>query len=173
MNHDGLTDEGDTIIWSFDVTNIGRVTINGVTVTDTKAGPVTCLAAVLAPGASTTCTSTQSYAITAADAKAGAVHNVATASGACACKASVKAVKAAAVVATKKTKPPVKPHHPVPPRRPAAAHQDPIVPGLPFTGAMGVTWAVRGGVAALLAGLFLLVVARRRRDEDEDDVPVM
>jgi hypothetical protein len=45
-----------------------------------------------------------------------------------------------------------------------------IVPGLPFTGARGVAWAIRGGLLALVAGAFLLVVARRR-DEDDDDEP--
>src|SRR6185437_15141623 len=105
VNHDGLTDQGDTILWSFDVTNTGRVTLTGVTVSDTRAGPVTCQATTLAPGASTTCTSTAPYLITAADAAAGAVHNVATASGDCGCKAQVKAVRAAAVVATKKATP--------------------------------------------------------------------
>ena len=38
---------------------------------------------------------------------------------------------------------------------------------LPFTGAMGVVWAIRGGIAALLAGAFLLLIARRRRDDDD------
>ena len=51
---------------------------------------------------------------------------------------------------------------------PPAARADPVVPGLPFTGAMGVVWAVRAGLVALGAGFFLIIVARRRRDEDED-----
>ena len=187
VNHDGLTDAGDTIIWSFDVTNIGRVTINGVSVSDARAGPVTCAATALLPGAATTCMSSQPYVITTADAKAGAVHNVATATGDCGCKASVKAVKAAAVVATKKTVAPATSSHPTTPSHPTkptapghpstagdpadptAARDAPVVPGLPFTGAMGVVWAVRAGLAALGAGFFLIVVARRRRDEDEDE----
>ncbi len=170
VNHDGLTDAGDTILWSFDLTNTGRVTLNTLDVTDTRAGPVTCAVTTLAVGASTTCTSTTPYVITAADATAGAVHNVATATGQCGCRAAVKAVKAAAVVATKQTGThhPTDPgrHHPTdPPSDPAA----PIVPGLPFTGAMGVAWAIRGGLMALAVGAFLIIVGRRRDDEDEED----
>jgi hypothetical protein len=141
-------------------------------VTDTRAGAVSCLASTLAPGATTTCTSTTPYVVTSADAKAGAVHNVATATAACGCKAEVKAVKAAAVVATKRkapSRPPVKPSRPSKPSDPAS----PIVPGLPFTGAMGITWAIRGGLMALGVGAFLLIAARRRRDEDEDDAIVV
>jgi uncharacterized repeat protein (TIGR01451 family) len=169
VNHDGITDAGDTILWTFDVTNTGRVTLSTVNVTDTKAGAVTCLKSTLAVGESTTCAATASYTVTTVDANAGAVHNVATATGFCACRAAVKAVKAAAVVATKKPAPkdPVDPPTPSHPGR----HwpQGPvIVPGLPFTGAIGVTWAARGGLMALIVGAFLLVVTRRR-DEDDDD----
>jgi hypothetical protein len=175
LNHDGLTDAGDTIVWTFDVTNTGRVTLNTLDVTDTRAGPVTCAATVLAIGASTTCVSTTPYAITAADATAGAVHNVATATGQCGCRAAVKAVKAAAVVATKDTSThhPTDPghhHHPTdPPSDPAS----PIVPGLPFTGAMGVAWAIRGGLMALAVGAFLIIVGRRRDDEDDEPAAVV
>jgi uncharacterized repeat protein (TIGR01451 family) len=178
VNHDGLTDAGDTILWTFDVTNTGRVTLNTLDVTDTRAGPVTCAVTVLAIGASTTCTSTTPYVITAADATAGAVHNVATATGQCGCRAAVKAVKAAAVVATKDTSThhPTDPghhrHHPAdPPSDPPSDPASPIVPGLPFTGAMGVAWAIRGGLMALAVGAFLIIVGRRR-DDDEEGVVV-
>ncbi|MDP9220961.1 MAG: hypothetical protein M3P23_10545, partial [Actinomycetota bacterium] len=171
VNHDGITDARDTILWSFDVTNTGRVTLDAVTVTDTIAGPVTCLVTTLAVGDSTVCTSTHHYVITDADAAAGAVHNVATAVGQCACRAAVKAVKAAAVVATQKhaTPPQTHPSHPSDPADPPhrADPADPIVPGLPFTGAMGIAWAIRGGLMALAVGAFLLVVTRRRKDEGE------
>ena len=84
------------------MTNTGSITLQRVTVTDTRAGQVTCGTTTLVPGDSTRCTSTKAYVISTADAKAGAVHNVATATASCGCKAEVKAVKAAAVVATKR-----------------------------------------------------------------------
>jgi hypothetical protein len=145
------------------------VTLSTVAVTDTKAGSVTCLKSTLAVGESTTCVALASYTVTSADASAGSVHNVATATGFCACRAAVKAVKAAAVVATKKQAP-TDPSDPPQPSHPG--HHWPespvIVPGLPFTGAMGVAWAIRGGLMALVVGAFLLIVTRRR-DEDDDD----
>jgi hypothetical protein len=148
-NENGLVDVGDTIQWSFVVTNIGLVTVTDVTVTDTKAGPVTCADTMLAPGQSTTCTADTPYSITAADQQAGVVHNVATVIGDCGCNATVLAVHAAAIVPT----------HQVP--APAT-----VVPGLPFTGAMGVVWAVRGGLALMLVGAFLVLATRRRRQNE-------
>ncbi|MGL5808566.1 MAG: DUF7507 domain-containing protein, partial [Nocardioides sp.] len=70
---------GSTIAYTFLVTNTGNVTLNPVSVSDPKVGPVTCPVALLAPAASTTCTAT--YALTQADVDAGEVVNVATASG--------------------------------------------------------------------------------------------
>jgi uncharacterized repeat protein (TIGR01451 family) len=71
---------GAQISYSYVVTNIGNVTLGGpFTVADNKA-TVTCPAtAALSPGASITCTAT--YTITQADLDAGAVTNIATASG--------------------------------------------------------------------------------------------
>ena len=79
VNHDGLVDAGDTIPYSFNVTNTGQLTLSAIAVADAKVGPVTCPLPTLAPGASETCTAT--YTITAADVTAGAVVNMATASG--------------------------------------------------------------------------------------------
>ncbi len=70
---------GSTIAYSFVVTNTGNVTLAGVAVADAKVGTVTCPAATLAPGATTTCTAT--YTLTQADVDAGHVDNSATASG--------------------------------------------------------------------------------------------
>ncbi|MFN8191651.1 MAG: hypothetical protein U0R78_14645 [Nocardioidaceae bacterium] len=72
-------DAGDTILYSFVITNTGNVTLTSVGVTDAKVGPVTCPVTTLAPGASTTCT--KSYTLTQADVDAGVVNNTATASG--------------------------------------------------------------------------------------------
>ncbi|MEZ5191697.1 MAG: GEVED domain-containing protein [Nocardioides sp.] len=72
-------DAGDTINYSFVVTNTGQTTLTSVGVTDPKVGTVSCPATTLAPGASTTCTAT--YTITQADVNAGQVVNTATATG--------------------------------------------------------------------------------------------
>jgi uncharacterized repeat protein (TIGR01451 family) len=73
------TDAGDTIAYSFLVSNKGNVTLTSVGVTDLKVGTVSCPFALLDPGASTTCTAT--YALTLADVNAGQVTNTAEASG--------------------------------------------------------------------------------------------
>ena len=73
------TDAGDTIEYTFLVTNTGNVTLDPVTVDDPKVGTVLCPVTTLAPGASTTCTAT--YALTQADVDAGVVDNNATAYG--------------------------------------------------------------------------------------------
>ncbi len=78
-NGDGVIDAGDTIDYSFVVTNTGPVTLTGVGVDDPLVGPVDCPVTTLAVGASTTCTA--SYTITRAVAASGAVVNVATAVG--------------------------------------------------------------------------------------------
>ncbi len=70
---------GDTIDYTFLVTNEGNVTLDPISVSDPKVGAVACPVTVLAPGASTTCTAT--YSLTQADVDAGEVVNVATASG--------------------------------------------------------------------------------------------
>ncbi len=70
---------GDTIDYTFVVTNTGNVTLDSVSVDDPKVGTVTCPVSVLAPGASTTCSAT--YTLTQADVDAGEVVNVATATG--------------------------------------------------------------------------------------------
>ncbi|MEU8386255.1 hypothetical protein AB0C32_44865, partial [Streptosporangium sp. NPDC048865] len=76
---------GQTVTYSYLVTNTGNATLTGVDVTDTAfsgtgAPPaVTCPVTALAPQASTTCTGT--YTVTQADIDAGSVVNTATASG--------------------------------------------------------------------------------------------
>ncbi|SDO68249.1 conserved repeat domain-containing protein [Nakamurella panacisegetis] len=81
VNGDGLTDAGDTIAYTFTVTNTGDVAMSNIAVADAKAGAVTCPTGPLAVGASTTCTADNVYTVTAADVTAGAVDNSATASG--------------------------------------------------------------------------------------------
>ncbi|MFS3129656.1 CshA/CshB family fibrillar adhesin-related protein [Nocardioides sp. Bht2] len=84
VNGSGLTDVGDTIAYSFTVTNTGTVRLSGVAVQDpvlTDAGAtITCVRTDLAPGESTECTPSQDHVVTADDVAAGQVVNVATSS---------------------------------------------------------------------------------------------
>jgi uncharacterized repeat protein (TIGR01451 family) len=70
---------GEVITYTYTVINTGNVTLTGVTVTDSRVGPVSCPLDVLGPGASMTCTGT--HTITAADVAAGHVTDTATATG--------------------------------------------------------------------------------------------
>jgi hypothetical protein len=76
---DGVTGAGDTITYSFVVSNTGDLVLDPIAVSDTKIASVSCLATSLAVGASTTCSG--DYIITPADVSAGGVENVATATG--------------------------------------------------------------------------------------------
>jgi uncharacterized repeat protein (TIGR01451 family) len=81
VNGNGLTDTGDTIQYTFDVTNTGTVPLTDVTVNDAKVGDVVCPQTSLAAGASETCAAAAVYTITAADVANGSVDNTATATG--------------------------------------------------------------------------------------------
>jgi uncharacterized repeat protein (TIGR01451 family) len=70
---------GDTIDYTFLVTNTGNVTLTGIVVDDPKVGTVDCPVTTLAPTESTTCTAT--YTLTQADVDSGHVANTATATG--------------------------------------------------------------------------------------------
>ncbi|MFC5185842.1 DUF7507 domain-containing protein [Actinomadura harenae] len=76
-----FTEAGETITYSYHVTNTGNVALSDVGVTDDLAGlsAVTCTATTLAPGASTNCTAT--YVTTQQDVDAGSIHNTATSHG--------------------------------------------------------------------------------------------
>ncbi len=70
---------GQTIPYSYLVTNTGTTTLTGVGVSDDLVPTVSCPSGTLAPGASETCTGT--YTVTQGDVDAGSVTDVATASG--------------------------------------------------------------------------------------------
>ena len=70
---------GQSITYSFAITNTGNVTITGVAVADAQLSAVTCGATTLAPGAATTCTGTHS--VTQADLDNGSVVNTAAVTG--------------------------------------------------------------------------------------------
>ncbi len=78
VNSSGTTDAGDTIAYTFVVTNTGNVPLTAVTITDPMLGGLTCPTGALAPGASVTCTAAP-HVITRDDADAGSVDNTATA----------------------------------------------------------------------------------------------
>ncbi|MEA1908894.1 MAG: hypothetical protein U9N43_07695, partial [Euryarchaeota archaeon] len=72
---------GDTLTYTFSVTNDGNVNLDPVSVTDpmTGLGALSCDATSLAPGESMTCTAI--YMVTQADVDAGSIYNMATATG--------------------------------------------------------------------------------------------
>ena len=82
-NGNGLAEVGETIVYTFAVTNTGNVTVTGVTIADPLPGLVLAGGPIasLAPGAVDATTITGVYTLTQADLNAGQVVNQATASG--------------------------------------------------------------------------------------------
>jgi len=80
VNGSRIVDSGDTIAYSFIVTNDGEVPVHGIVIEDPKVGDVTCEAVTLAPGDATTCTAPP-YVVTEADVAAGTVENTASVTG--------------------------------------------------------------------------------------------
>ena len=82
-NNDGAAQVGETIAYTFEVTNTGNVTLSTVSVTDPMVASIMCPSSnpipLLAPGASEICTG--SYSVTQADVNAGVKENMATATG--------------------------------------------------------------------------------------------
>ncbi|HLX18828.1 MAG TPA: hypothetical protein VKR23_01640 [Gaiellaceae bacterium] len=74
-----VTAIGQVVPYSYLVTNTGTSTVTGISLADTNVdAPPTCPQATLSPGASMTCTA--SHTVTAAEAGAGSVNNIGTAS---------------------------------------------------------------------------------------------
>ncbi|MEU9337121.1 hypothetical protein AB0D49_28810 [Streptomyces sp. NPDC048290] len=94
---------GDTVTYTYTVTNAGGTTATGVHIEDDRVTGVTCESVTLAPGASTTCTGT--YTVTEADARAGRVTNTAVA------LAAEDALRSDPARATIRTKCPPSHHH--------------------------------------------------------------
>ncbi len=75
-NESGIQDAGDTITYTFMVTNTGAIPLTAIAVTDTKVGPITgSPIANLAVGASNTAPLTAKYTITRDDVRRGFVEN--------------------------------------------------------------------------------------------------
>jgi hypothetical protein len=78
-NEDGAANQGERITYSFAVTNTGNVTMRDVEVKDDKVSGIERVG-TLAPGQSVT-VSADPYVVSAADARAGSIVNVATVLG--------------------------------------------------------------------------------------------
>src|SRR5206468_4682057 len=80
-NVSSSTKAGDTITYSYLVTNTGNTTISSLAVTDPHAGlsSIVCPLTTLAPGASTTCTAT--YHVLQSDVNTGSLTNTGTVNG--------------------------------------------------------------------------------------------
>ena len=72
-------DLGNTIAWSYVVTNTGNVPLTDVVVNDPEGGTITCVPSELAVGESATCTGTATHTVTPVDLANGAISNGATA----------------------------------------------------------------------------------------------
>ncbi|MFF4666148.1 hypothetical protein [Streptomyces sp. NPDC001282] len=70
---------GDTVTYTYTVTNTGNARLTNIAISDDLVPNVTCRATELVPGATTTCTGR--YTVTEADAARGQVVNVAAAQG--------------------------------------------------------------------------------------------
>jgi uncharacterized repeat protein (TIGR01451 family) len=80
----GAAKVGDSIQYSYQVTNNGNVDLTSISVHDASIGAVNCpvpVAPGLAPGDSETCTAVATHTVTQADVDAGSVTDTATASG--------------------------------------------------------------------------------------------
>jgi hypothetical protein len=168
-SHQGAAELGDTVAYSYTVTNIGNVTLKTVAVSDPTVGAITCPVPAspgLAPGASEVCTADALHTVTQADIQAADIIDVATATGTDTHDAvspvsapSSADVKTAAVVTVTPVTPPA--------TTPTVA--DPPQSALVFTG-FDATWPLGLGIASVLLGLAFGITAwirRRRRGNGE------
>src|SRR5690606_7549880 len=84
INGNGSTDAGDTIAYTFEVTNAGNVPVDGVVINDAKLSPtptpIACTPSTIVVGGTASC-GPMAYTITPADVTNGSVDNSATATG--------------------------------------------------------------------------------------------
>lgn len=85
VDHDGVTGLGDHIMYAFDVTNTGNVTVSNITVVDDRLTQrtitVTCTPTTIAPTQISHCVANAPYVITQADVDAEKVVNTAYSTG--------------------------------------------------------------------------------------------
>src|SRR5690606_4891190 len=149
---DGSARPGDTIIFSFEVTNTGTVTANGVVIDD----PMVAIAdqiESLSPGKTVTLYSAP-YVVTERDAESGRVVNTATAEAVDPSGGALSSPSSTVEVDV----------------RPASVPPAPIdgISDLPLTGGQ-MPWPIVGlGGVLLLLGMLLLMAKRRRREDDRE-----
>jgi uncharacterized repeat protein (TIGR01451 family) len=139
---------GDSISYTFLVTNSGNLTLTAIEVTDPSLGRVACPITTLPPGGDETCTGDETHTVTEADVAAGSVQNTATARAAT--LRGGLAVSSADASTTVDTAPPA-------PTAPTA----PATPPLAMTG-VDILLPSGLGLGALVLGMVLVVGARRR-----------
>ncbi|MBE7163629.1 MAG: DUF11 domain-containing protein, partial [Williamsia herbipolensis] len=79
-NDNGANDAGDSVVWTFLVTNRGNVTVHDIVVDDPGAPRITCPRTTLAPGERMTCRS-EEHTITQEESDVGRMVNTATVGG--------------------------------------------------------------------------------------------
>ncbi|GAA4167127.1 DUF7507 domain-containing protein [Gryllotalpicola koreensis] len=147
---DGLAEAGETITYTFEVTNTGNMTESGVVIDDPKVSAVTPASATLYPGQTLVFTSSP-YRVTQADADSGKVSNTATAHGADAAGVVTTTDPSTAVVETDPPAPVV-----------AAAGGDPVTTILAVTGTRISPWLTAGAGALIALGLGALAARALR-----------
>ena len=154
--------QGQSVTYTFEVTNTGQVPLTGLTIDDPLTGPVACPTTTLAVGQSTTCTA--SYVATGTDAAAGMISNTATASASGPAGEPALATDTVITLVEQPASPPTA--APAPDPGPVGAPPPPPIPptvtspplaqtggNSPFSVAMAITLLALGG---------LLVVGGRR-----------
>ncbi|MBO0811776.1 MAG: hypothetical protein J2P23_06985, partial [Microlunatus sp.] len=167
---------GDTITYTYKVTNTGNVTLTNVDLTDSVLGSISCPHTTLDPGAHMTCTA--DYTTTQADVTNGSIFNRATVTGDPPTGPPVRDTDDVTVtLRTQPTTPPTSPPPTSPPAtQPPPATTPPVgpqppappVPPLAGTGLPGNVFDLLFLAATLLiAGGIFTIAARRRRKRGE------
>jgi uncharacterized repeat protein (TIGR01451 family)/LPXTG-motif cell wall-anchored protein len=154
-NGDGVAQAGETITYSFQVTNTGNVTLTDVTVKDDRIAKLLPASVDFLPPARTFTFTADPYVVTAADAAAGKVVNVATATGE---DPTGDPVVSPESTVTTVAQPPVEPTDPSTPSAPQAPEQP---AALASTGATDPSGPIAAGLVLLIAGAALVAFRRR------------
>lgn len=156
----GVTDQGDTVRYTYTVTNTGDITLENVTVTNDRLTDqgitITCTPSTLAPGESATCTTSAPYVVTDEDVRRGTIVDEAVAHGQDPVSSTVTDVASEQVDSIVETQ-----AAEVPEDEPAERTERPLAD----TGGPAVMVGALG-VVAVGAGLSLVGAARRRREDE-------